>query len=166
MSTRSQAQQQRLDDEKVALDRHLPGSVKWIDPTGDTKLEIIIKSNDTGYYTLRIYIDDFPNSLPDMVVASSPKPMPDWGVSSEHHTCGRRDGCLKICHYDPSEWTGRFGLTDIIAKGHIWLMAYEEHLKNGKRMSDFLGDTEKGERPIFIQVRSGQRVGESPCITQ
>ena len=76
----SEAQRQRLAAEKSVLDHYFPGCVKWIDPTGGTKVEVELKTNNDNCYTLRIYIGDFPNSVPDMVVVSSPRPMPNWSV--------------------------------------------------------------------------------------
>ncbi|XP_028405197.1 uncharacterized protein LOC114527689 [Dendronephthya gigantea] len=132
----SEAQRNRLAAEKSVLDHFFPGSVKWIDPTGDTKVEINLKTNNDNEYTLRVYIGDFPNSIPDMVVISSPKPMPDWGFLA--HTLGKRDGYLQICHYHPSQWTDRSSLYEVIMKGRVWLEAYEGHLRTGKPMSYFL----------------------------
>jgi hypothetical protein len=101
----SQAQRVRLAAEKSELDRYFPGCVKWIDPTGDTKVEVELKTNNDNRYTLRIYIENFPNSILGMVVVSSPKPMPNWENSSTSHTLPKRDGYLQICHWHSSHWT-------------------------------------------------------------
>ena len=134
----SEAQRKRLAAEKAVLDHYFPGCVKWIDPTGDTKVEVKLKTNNDNQYTLRIYIGDFPNSVPVMVVVSSPKPMPDWNVSVTNHTLGERDGYLKICHYHDSQWTDRSSLYEVFMKGRVWLEAYEGHLRTKKSMSYFL----------------------------
>jgi hypothetical protein len=84
--------------------------VKWIDPTGDTKVEVELKTNNDNRYTLRIYIGNCPNSIPEMFVVSSPKPMPDWENSSVTHTLSKRDGYLQICHWHSSHWTDRIPL--------------------------------------------------------
>ena len=52
----NQAQKKRLAAEKVVLDHVFPGCVKWIDPTGDTKVEVRLKTSNDNEYTLRIYI--------------------------------------------------------------------------------------------------------------
>ncbi|CAB4042549.1 Hypothetical predicted protein, partial [Paramuricea clavata] len=121
----SQAQRERLATEKSELNRYFPGCVKWINPTGDTKVEVTLRTNNDNRYTLRIYIENFPNSVPEMVVVSSPKPMPNWGSSSTTHTLSKRDGCLKICHYHSSRWTDRISLYEVVMKGRVWLEAYE-----------------------------------------
>jgi hypothetical protein len=57
--------------------------------TGDTKVEVELKTNNDNRYTLRIYIGNCPNSIPEMFVVSSPKPMPDWENSSVTHTLSK-----------------------------------------------------------------------------
>jgi hypothetical protein len=68
------AQRNRLATEKRILERFFPGRVTWIDPTGDTKVEVLLNTNNGNKYCLRIYLkseeessSDFPNSVPDMV---------------------------------------------------------------------------------------------------
>ena len=134
----SEAQKKRLAAEKSVLNHYFRGCVKWIDPTGDTKVEVTLKTNNDNRYTVRIYIGDFPNSIPDMVVVSSPEPMPDWGISDAAHTLGKRDGYLKICHYHYSQWTDRSTLYEVVRRGRVWLEAYEGHLKTKEPMSYFL----------------------------
>ena len=139
----SQTQMGRLAAEKSVLDHYFSGCVKWIDPTRHTKVEVTLKTNNDNEYTLRVYIgSDFPNSIPDMVVVRSPKPMPDWGGSYTNHTLGKRDGYLKICHYHYSQWSDRSSLYEVVMKGRVWLEAYEGHLRTGKPMNYFLREME------------------------
>ena len=100
---RSEAQIVRLAEEKTVLEHFFPGCVKWIDPKGDTKVDVTLKTNNDNKYTVRIYIEDFPNAAPDMVVVRSPKPMPIWEGSSDNHTLLSRDGYSRICHYHPNQ---------------------------------------------------------------
>lgn len=139
-------QRQRLATEKTLLENFFPGCVTWIDPTGDTKVEVALTTNTDKKYRVRLYLktaesssSDFPNSLPDMVVSASPAPMPKWGSDGKTHTLGYRDGFLKICHYRSSRWTDRSTLYEVVMKGRIWIEAYEGHLKTGKDMDYFLG---------------------------
>ena len=66
-------QRNRLATEKRVLEHFFPGKVTWIDPTGDTKVEVLLNTNNGHKYCLRIYLkstdgsSDFPNSVPDMV---------------------------------------------------------------------------------------------------
>jgi hypothetical protein len=136
------AQQHRLAVERGILERYFPGKVQWIDPTisGQTKIEIEMISNSNQVYRLRAYVPpDYPNSLPDLVVASSPRPMPDWGASDTKHTLGRRDGYLKICHYYSPRWDSQHTFYEIFVKGRVWLEAYEGHLQTGENLDFYLG---------------------------
>ena len=139
----SQAQRERLAAEKSVLDHYFSGCVKWIDPTGDTKVEVKLKTNNGNEYTLRIYIGNFPNAIPDMVVVSSPKPMPNWHGDPNTHTLLKRDGYLRICHYHYSQWTDRCSLYEVVMKGRVWLEAYEGHLRTEQPMNYFLREMEQ-----------------------
>ena len=136
------AQQHRLAVGKEILDRYFPGKVQWIDPTisARTKIEIEMTSNSNQTYRLRAYVPpDYPNSLPELVVASSPRLMPNWGASDSKHTLGTRDGCLKICHYYSPRWNPQHRFYEIFVKGRDWLEASEGHLQTGKNLDYYLG---------------------------
>lgn len=136
----SPVQQQRLAIEKSILDKYFPGNVQWIDPTGNTKVEVTMKSNSNQVYSLRVYVPpDYPNSLPDLVVCRSPRPMPKWGADGCTHTLGTRDNCLKICHYYAPRWNPQHTFYEIFVKGRVWLEAYEGWLTTGKDIEFYLG---------------------------
>ena len=59
----TQAQRKRLAAEKSVLEHYFPGCVKWIDPTGDTKVEVTLMTNNDNEYTLRVYVENFPNAV-------------------------------------------------------------------------------------------------------
>jgi tRNA A37 threonylcarbamoyladenosine synthetase subunit TsaC/SUA5/YrdC len=68
------SQRNRLVTEKRILEHFFPGRVTWVDPKGDTKIEVFLNTNNGNKYCLRIYLksigessSDFPNSVPDMV---------------------------------------------------------------------------------------------------
>ena len=153
------AQRDRLAAEKSVLEHYFPGCVKWIDPTGDTKVEVALMTNNDNKYTLRLYIDNFPNAMPDLVVVSSPKPMPDWDGSYDNHTLIKRDGYLRICHYHESQWTDRSSLYEVMMKGRVWLEAYEGHIRTGQPMNHFL--REMGGNASEINESGTSRVNES-----
>ena len=168
----TQAQRKRLAAEKSVLEHYFPGCVKWIDPTGDTKVEVALKTNNVNEYTLRVYVENFPNAVPDLVVVSSPKPMPDWGYSSVSHTLGTRDGYLRICHYHDSQWTDRSSLYEVIMKGRVWLEAYEGHIRTGQPMSYFLREmgrkgsemSENRQMEDMIQFQRTQSNENQGCL--
>ena len=132
----SEAQKNRLAAEKTVLDHFFPRCVKWTDPTGDTTVEVRLRTNNDNQYTLRIYIGYFPNSVPDMFVVSPPEPMLDLEIKAENHALGKRHGHLKIFHHN----TIPSSLYAVVMKGWVWLEAYEGHLKTGEDISDLLSD--------------------------
>ena len=82
--TKSINKGERVGTEKITLEHYFPGCVKWIDPTGDTKVEMTLKTNNHNKYTFQLYIQNFPSAVPDIVV-SSPKPMPKWEGTFGNH---------------------------------------------------------------------------------
>lgn len=144
----SASQQQRLGFEKDLLEKYFRGRVSWINPTGDTRVEVKVTCTNDKQYTLRVYLpSDYPSSCPDMVVKS-----PYWfgsylkkkdgtkmsDADGEDHTYGNRDGCTQICHFNPSLWQDDNTLYQVFMKGLIWLEAYEAHLRTGKSLSTYL----------------------------
>ena len=134
-------QRQRLVVEKDILEKYFPGKVEWVDPTGDTKVDVTMITNSNQTYRLRVYVPrDFPNSLPIMAVKSSPNPMPNWGSCASTHTLGQTsEGFLVICHYRSENWNAEHTFYEIFMKGRLWLEAYEGHLSTGKTVDYFLG---------------------------
>ena len=141
----SQSQQTRLGYEKGLLENYFRSRVTWIDPRGDTRVEIRVTCSSDRQYTLRIYIPaDYPNSCPQMVVSNPSCCLRkrDGSVlnsgSSDDHTWGSKDGCTQICHYKPAEWTDDNTFYQVAMKGLIWLEAYEAHLRTGHSLSNYL----------------------------
>ena len=142
----SASQRTRLGYEKQLLDEYFRGNrVTWIDPTGDTRVEIRVTCSSNREYTLRIYIPvDFPNACPQMVVCNPSHCLVRRNGAvmnsgdSEDHTWGSKDGCTQICHYKPAEWTNDNTLYQVTMKGLIWLEAYEAHLRTGNSLSNYL----------------------------
>ena len=134
-------QQHRLAIEKDILEKFFSGKVQWVDPRGNTRVEVTMTSNSNQIYCLRLYVpQDYPNSLPDMVVCRSPRSMPNWGASETTHTLGSRDGCLKICHYYAPRWNPQCTFYEVFVKGRVWLEAYEGCMANGNnKMDNYLG---------------------------
>ena len=114
-------QRQRLAIEKEILDRYFPGKVEWVDPTGNTKVDVTMTTNSNQTYCLCLHVpNDFPNSLPIMVVKASPNPMPNWGESTATHTFGRnREGFLVICHHRSERWNCEHTFYEVFVKGRL-----------------------------------------------
>lgn len=135
----------RLGEEKKLLDKNFDASrVRWIDPEGETKVEVNMISNNNNCYTLRLYIpDDFPNSCPMLVVVTPEKLLHRNGTPllencRAFHTLGSHDGFQVICHFHPADWNDRFWLFQVFMKGRLWIEAYEGHLDNGESLDHYL----------------------------
>ena len=141
------AQQKRLGMEKDLLSHYFRGRVTWIEPTGNTRVEVRMTASNDKNYTLRIYLPpDFPNSCPTMVVSNPNAALRKLNGSlltrgsDEDHTYGSRDGLTVICHFRPNRWSNENTLYQVFMKGLIWLEAYEGHLRTGKPINTFLRD--------------------------
>lgn len=138
-------QRQRLGLEKHLLEKYFGSKVSWIDPTGETKVEVkVICSNDKRY-TLRAYLPtDYPNSCPQMIVSSPSSSLRTRdgsvldSVSTEYHVLSSKHGCTQICHFRSDLWRSENTLYQVVMKGMIWLEAYEAHLRTGQKMDKFL----------------------------
>ena len=139
-------QRQRLAFEKDLLEKYFRNRVTWMDPTGDTKVEVRVTCTNDRQYTLRIYLpSDYPNSVPDMIVRTptmSRLRRRDGNelAGSADHVLGSRDGCTKICHFRPDLWRDNNTLYQVFMKGLIWLEAYEAHLRTGATLSKYLSE--------------------------
>lgn len=141
----SATQQKRLGFEKNLLEKYFRNRVTWIDPTGNTRVEVRVTCTNDKQYTLRVYLpSDYPSSCPEMIVSypSSCLRRRDGslmsGMSGADHILGLRDGCTKICHFDSSLWKDDNTLYQIVMKGLIWLEAYEAHLRTGHSLNRYL----------------------------
>ena len=142
----SPAQRQRLSFEKNVLEKYFNNRVTWIDPTGDTKIEVRVTCTNNKEYTLRVYVPtDFPNSVPDMIVKTPSMNKLKRSNGSElqgslDHVYGSRDGCTQICHFKPNMWKDNNTLYQVFMKGMIWLEAYEAHLRTGATLGRYLSE--------------------------
>ena len=142
----TRVQRDRLAIEKEKLEQYFRLGVTWIDPQGETKVQVLLKSNADREYKLRIYIPpDFPNSCPALVVVSPPKLLLKNGkwlpeMSYPFHTLQDTDGFHRICHFYPPDWTPDITLYQVFMKGRLWIEAYEAHLETGEDMDVYLGE--------------------------
>ena len=141
----SATQQKRLGFEKNILEKYFGNRVSWINPTGDTKVEVRVTTTNDKQYTLRVYLPgDFPNSCPQMIVSnpSSCLRAKDGsllsGTSGNNHTLRSIDGCTQICHFNSSLWKDNNTLYQVVMKGLIWLEGYEAHLRTGQPLNKYL----------------------------
>ncbi|KAK2563575.1 hypothetical protein P5673_013304 [Acropora cervicornis] len=132
------AQKSRLAYEKELLEKYFGSRVSWINPTGNTRLEVSVTCSNEKKYTLRVYIpSNFPNDCPRMVAIP---PQRTWFSYYLRKKDGSIDGYTRICHFKASLWTDNNTLYQVVMKGLIWLEAYEAHLRTGKSMDVFLAE--------------------------
>ena len=122
----SPSQQKRLAMEKSVLESYFGGRVSWINPTGDTKVEVRMTCSNDKRYTLRVYLPaDFPSSCPTMIVSNPSTFLKkrNGDIMNDgdgaYHTNGSKDGCTVICHFNPGLWRGDNTLYQIFMKGLI-----------------------------------------------
>ncbi|XP_031566092.1 uncharacterized protein LOC116301208 [Actinia tenebrosa] len=141
----SETQRKRLAMEKEILESYFKDKVSWNNPTSDTSVEVKMTTSNDHHYTLRTYLPgDYPNSCPELTVAS-PQTLKRYdgsllngSASSMDHTYGTKNGLVKICHFRPQKWTDEFTLYQVFMKGLLWLEAYESHLRTGKSLATYL----------------------------
>ena len=139
----SRFQRTRLELERRKLEKEYPvNDIKWIDPKGEAKIELRVETNHGNVYRLRVHVpEDFPNSVPLLLVSDSPQPMPDWDENHECHTLNRHDGLINICHHYYRHWSPKDNhIVDVFKKGRLWLEAYECSLETGRPMDFYLED--------------------------
>ncbi len=148
----------RLKHERIWLEKYYYGErfpMKRM--YGMAVFERDIKTSRNNVYRLRILVgENYPDQLPDLVVCSSPKPMPkskEWQGTHTTHTWPQKYGLLQICFYRQVCWTRENKLCQIFEKGKQWLEAYEEHLATGKLISEILPAMEPTEEELEEEER-------------
>jgi len=134
----------RLNIENEVLKKYFP-EFKWIpSETNPDKLEVMLKTNSKKIYRLRLYLpSDYPNSQPAMVIID-PSPLQGYKgfnllrTNSSMHILDPIDGHVQICHYSSSHWSPQVTLYKVILKGRLWLEAYENYVKTGKDIDEYL----------------------------
>lgn len=134
----------RLDLEEALLRKYMPhfhlyrsGAAYiggWAKPTAGA-----------SSYQLRLELPrDFPFDKPDLFVVS-PRTLPMYrhsgtinslGTSHDYHVHANGAGCVKICH--TRSWDASITCLKILLKAHCWCAAYEQHLRTGLPIKDFL----------------------------
>jgi ubiquitin-protein ligase len=135
----------RLNKEYAVLQEKLKDKTfRFLDfNTAKPNLVVAQQTNSGQVYTIKIDLSDFPNTVPDAFI-TNPKPLVTrtgeamLGASHSMHTLAGVDGCTKICHYGPQQWSSNVSLYKVIIKIRFWLEAYETHLKTGENLSDYL----------------------------
>ena len=134
----------RYHAEVDALSMSLPKEMfKFFDiDTDKPYVKIAAVSNSKKVYTLKIELDQFPESIPKVFITKMLKSKTGQdlsGVSGAMHTLQSENGYTRICHYGNSSWAPNVALNKIYLKCRVWIEAYEAHLETGETIETFLG---------------------------
>ena len=137
--------QERLNQEYRGLTEYFQEKTfKFVKFNTDAPALVIAQQTNSGkIYTVEIKLANFPNSVPDAFI-TNPKPLLTRSretmlvASHEMHTLSGENGCVKVCHYHPSDWHPNVFLYKVVVKIRIWLEMYETHLKTGRPLSNYL----------------------------
>lgn len=132
----------RLQNEMDALKRYLhPNAFRFMDiGTPNPYFVCGVKTNNGKLYTLRINLDEFPESVPkvfvmQMLKTKTGEEMSDCSASM--HTLTSENGWTRICHYG-NNWKTNVSLWRVIYKCLLWLNMYELHLQTGEDIDTYL----------------------------
>ena len=120
-----------------------PNMFKFCDMDSDLPyLKMAVVTNSRNIYTVRVDLDQFPESIPKVFVTQMLKSKDGRDLNSashEMHTLGSEHGYTRICHYGSTSWSPNVALNKVYLKCRVWLEAYEAHLETGENISDYLG---------------------------
>lgn len=134
----------RYQAEVAALQLSLPANMfKFFDlDTDKPYLKMVAITNSKNMYTLRVDLDQFPESIPKVFITKMLKSKSGNDLnnpSHEMHTLSSEYGYTRICHYGTSSWKPNVSLNKVYLKCRVWLEAYEAHLQTGDNICDYLG---------------------------
>lgn len=134
----------RFHAEVDALQLSLPPNMfKFCDmDTEFPYLKMVAITNSKNMYTLRVDLDQFPESIPKVFVTKMLKSKFGDDLDSpshEMHTLRSEHGYTRICHYGNTSWKPDVALNKVYLKCRVWLEAYEAHLETGDNICDYLG---------------------------
>lgn len=135
--------QRRFNAEDRVLRDNLGASrYRFMDmDTSEPYIAMAAKTENGKLYTLRIELDEFPNSVPKVYVCEMLKTRDGDlmdEVSASMHTLSSKNGWTQICHYGYSSWTPDISLYMVYIRCLLWLDIYQEHLKTGLPMDHYL----------------------------
>lgn len=134
----------RFRTEVDILQQSLPPNMfKFFDMDTDKPyLKMVAITNSKNMYTIRVDLDQFPESIPKVFVTKMLKSKFGDDLdrpSHEMHTLASEHGYTRICHYGSTSWGPNVTLNKVYLKSRVWLEAYEAHLQTGDDICDYLG---------------------------
>lgn len=122
-------------------------SVYWYRSTDSYEASGVASSNSGRAYSLAIPIPSgYPQQRPPMYLTDPcPLLMADGsrisalGTSHNMHTLSpSSSGQVQICHWRDNRWHSGILLRKVFLKGLLWIEAYEQHLKTGRPLAEFV----------------------------
>ena len=137
-------QRYRLAFERKLIAKRMP-HFSFHDPAGNTIITGWAKTNSLRIYRIEVLLQpDFPCDGP-LLFITVPNPLRmrggsgtinALGTSAEFHVYENDRGCVQICH--TRDWDASMTCLGVLLKAHLWLEAYEAHLKGGRPIGAFL----------------------------
>lgn len=156
----------RFKVEKNTLTQKLPeGTFNFNDmDTDDPYLEVIVTTVTDNQYLLRVELDGFPESKPNVYIQNMcPYGASSWmeadlenyegetlkEVSASNHTLSPHPiyDWIQICHYNPNAWKPDISLWFVYLKCSFWLNAYEYSVYKRIPLDDVL--KHQGDQDIY-----------------
>lgn len=135
--------EERLNLEKQVLASKLPSNAyvfKDMD-TPHPKLLMAARTNRGNIYTIKIELDNYPNSMPEVYVTKMLKDKDGNNLdsaSASMHCWGAKDNCTHICHGWRDGWSNMNSLFKVYVKSRLWLEMYDLHLQTGNSIDYYL----------------------------
>ncbi len=139
--------QQRLQAEKQALNYGFPSRyvIQNLN-TNNAFVDLGLRTNTGKTYRLKIVLEDFPYSKPDVYVIYpqglrdyNGRQLSSYGVSASMHLLQPdAQGNIQLCHYSDAVWASNVTLYKVALKCLVWLNAYDGHLRTGEPLDYYL----------------------------
>lgn len=133
---------ERLKLEKKVLDHFIPNNYVFKDISTPRPYVLLgARTNRGNVYTMRVDLDNFPNSIPPAFVTKMLKTKNGEnmsGPSASMHTLSSEHGYTKICHYGSNAWQPSVSIYKVYLKCRLWLEMYELHLQTGNPIDFYL----------------------------
>lgn len=136
--------QARFELEKAVLAAHLPSNIYMFRDMGTPNAHLLIgaRTNAKNVYTLKIMLNDFPASVPEVYTTRplsyrNGRPL---DISHTMHCLGTSEGRTKLCHYPEDDWTPRVSLYKVFIKCRLWLEFYDIYHRTGQSIDTLINE--------------------------
>lgn len=136
--------QARFELEKAVLEKKLPSNIYMFREMNTPNAHLLIgaRTNAKNVYTLKIMLNDFPESVPEVYTTKPLKDRQGNDLSTSHdlHNYGTTNGQTQICHYPGGSWSPKVSLYKVYIKCRLWLECYEIYLRTGQSIDTLINE--------------------------